>query len=319
MLVEGKWTEDWQPVQAADAQGRFLRQRSVFRGWLTADGAPGPAGQPGFEAVPGRYHLYVALICPWACRVLMMRVLKRLEHLLPVTVANPVLSEQGWRFGGGERADEDPLHGATYLHQLYTRADPHYTGRATVPVLWDRLTDTIVNNESADLVAMLDEAFAAHAEPTTSLRPRALRDEMAQLDAWIYETLNNGVYRAGFATSQDAYEEAVLAVFETLDKLETRLAAGGPYLFGERFTTSDVRLFVTLARFDTAYHGVFKCNLRRIVDYPALHAYLQRVHELPGIADTVELDHIRRGYYSIRTLNPNGIVPLGPSPSPFER
>jgi putative glutathione S-transferase len=311
MLVDGKWTEDWQPVQATDAKGGFVRQISSFRNWVTPDGAPGPTGQGGFKAEAGRYHLYAALICPWASRALAGRRLKRLECAVSVSIAEPRMTGQGWRFGDYPGADRDTLNGATYLHELYTRADPHFTGRATVPALWDRETGTIVNNESADILRMFNTGFGALADDTIDLYPQALRLEIDTWNKRIYPALNNGVYRAGFATTQAAYEEAYHGVFAMLDELEAHLASGH-YLAGEQLTEADVRLFVTLIRFDAAYFGLFKCNRKRIADYPALTAYLRRLLAVPEIRETVSIDHIKQGYYSIRSLNPNGIVPLGP-------
>ncbi|WP_431298827.1 glutathione S-transferase family protein [Tabrizicola sp. BL-A-41-H6] len=309
MLVNGKWTDNWQPVQAKDDQGRFIRQTSSFRNWITPDGSPGPTGSGGFKAEAGRYRLYVALICPWASRTLIARKLKGLENLIPVTVLNPVLTDQGWAFGGYPGADTDPLFGARHMHDLYTRADPTYTGRATVPALWDTKTNTMVSNESADIVRMFNTAFADLVPATPDLYPADLRDQIDALNDDIYGSLNNGVYKAGFASTQAAYEEAVAGVFATLDRLEDRLT--GDYLF-DRFTETDIRLFVTLIRFDAAYHGIFKTNRKRIADYPRLSAYMERVLRLPGVRDTVNLDHIKAGYYSIKALNPTGIVPVGP-------
>jgi putative glutathione S-transferase len=312
MLVEGKWTEDWQPVQATDAKGGFVRQVSGFRNWVTPDGSAGPTGEGGFPAEAGRYHLYVALICPWASRTLIARQLKGLEDAITVSVVEPALSPQGWRFGDYPGSDRDALNGATYIHEIYTATDPHYTGRATVPVLWDKTRRTIVNNESADIVRMLNSGFGDLARGDIDLCPADLLPEIDALNASIYPRLNNGVYRAGFATTQVAYDEAFNDVFTTLDELEARLGADGPYLFGKRFTEADIRLFVTLVRFDAAYHGLFKCNLRRIADYPELSTYTARVLDLPGVRSTVNIDHIKQGYYSIKALNPNGIVPVGP-------
>lgn len=312
MLVNGKWTADWHPVQATDDKGGFVRQVSGLRNWITPDGAAGPTGEGGFKAEAGRYHLYVALICPWASRTLIARVLKGLEQLVSVSVVAPELTDQGWRFGGYPGADLDSLNGASYMHEIYTRADPHYTGRATVPVLWDKQRQTIVNNESADILRMLNSGFGELADPGFDLYPQDLRAEIDALNERIYPRLNNGVYRAGFATTQGAYEEAFADVFGMLDELETLLEGQGPFLFGERLTETDVRLFVTLVRFDAAYHGLFKCNLRRLKDYPALSAYLARMLAIPGIRETVSIEHIKRGYYSIKALNPNGIVPAGP-------
>lgn len=313
MLVDGKWTDNWQPVQATDSKGGFVRQVSSFRNWVTPDGAPGPTGEGGFRAVAGRYHLYVALICPWASRTLIARRLKGLEEAISLSVVEPVISAEGWRFGTSPGATPDAVNGATYIHEIYTRADPHFTGRATVPVLWDKVRGTIVNNESADIVRMLNSGFGDLASNQFDLRPADLLDEIDALNDDIYLRLNNGVYRAGFATTQAAYEEAFWDVFSMLETLEGRLCAGkGPFLFGERLTETDIRLFVTLVRFDAAYHGVFKCNLKKLAEYPALSAYVADMLAVPGVRETVNIDHIKQGYYSIRTLNPNGIVPVGP-------
>lgn len=313
MLVNGIWKENWQPVQSKDEDGRFIRQTSSFRHWITPDGSPGPTGKGGFKAEQGRYHLYIAYICPWACRALMALSLKNLKNIISVSAVNPRLTDQGWQFGGFTGADEDPLHSARYMHQIYTYADPGFTGRATVPVLWDKHTDQMVNNESADILRMLNTAFAELVNDNgPDLYPEDLTTDIDALNQHIYTTLNNGVYQAGFATTQVAYEEAYQQVFETLDTLEQRLAETGTYLFGNRLTEADVRLFVTLVRFDAAYHGLFKCNRNTLKAMPNLYAYMQRILALDGIAKTVHLDHIKAGYYSIKALNPNGIVPAGP-------
>ena len=312
MLVDGKWTAEWHPVQATDKKGGFVRQTSGFRNWVTPDGSAGPTGEGGFKAEAGRYHLYVALICPWASRTLIGRKLKKLEDVISVSIVEPALSDEGWKFGDYPGSDRDGLNGFAYMHEAYTSADPHYTGRATVPVLWDKKTKTIVNNESADILRMLNSGFGDLADNDIDLYPEALRDAIDALNDYIYPRLNNGVYRTGFATTQLAYEEAFADVFATLQELETRLASGGPFLFGDRLTETDVRLFVTLVRFDAAYYGLFKCNLRRIADYRALQAYMMRVLNIPGVRDTVNIDHIKRGYYSIKALNPTRIVPVGP-------
>jgi putative glutathione S-transferase len=312
MLVNGKWVADWQPVQAKDAKGGFVRQTSSFRNWITPDGSPGSTGEAGFRAEAGRYHLYVALICPWASRTLIARQMKGLEEAISVSVVEPALTDQGWRFGDYPGSNRDPLNGASYLHEIYTQVDPAFTGRATVPVLWDKHRRTIVNNESADIVRMLNAGFGPLADNTIDLYPEDLRSEIDALNDRIYPRLNNGVYRAGFATTQEAYEEAFRDVFGMLDELEQRLS-GKAFLFGDRLTETDIRLFVTLIRFDAAYHGLFKCNLRRIADYPNLSAHLERMLAIPGIPGTVNIDHIKRGYYSIKSLNPTGIVPLGPA------
>lgn len=311
MLIEGKWTANWQPVQASDAKGGFVRQVSGFRNWVTPDGSAGPTGDAGFAAEAGRYHLYVALICPWASRTLIARKLKGLEDAISISIVNPRLDDEGWAFGGYPGTGPDDINGARHLHEIYTRADPLYTGRATVPVLWDKQLGTIVNNESADIVRMLNSGFGDLASGP-DLYPSPLRAEIDALNADIYPRLNNGVYRAGFAITQIAYEEAFDDVFSMLESLEARLDKGGPFLLGDALTEADIRLFVTLVRFDAAYHGLFKCNLRRLVDYPALSAYLAAMLAVPGIAETVSIEHIKAGYYSVKALNPNGIVPKGP-------
>lgn len=318
MLVKGRWISDWHPVQATDEKGGFVRQTSSFRNWITPDGSAGPTGEGSFPAEKGRYHLYVAYICPWASRTLIARKLKKLEEVVSLSVVEPALTDQGWRFGDYPGATRDEVNGATYLHEIYTLADPQVSGRATVPVLWDRKRRTIVNNESADILRMFNSGFGALADNSVDLCPQDLREEIEALNARIYPNLNNGVYRAGFATTQEAYEEAFHEVFAMLDELEARFADGRRFLSDDRFTEADIRLFVTLIRFDPAYYGLFKCNLRRLVDYPALKAYVGRVLAIPGVRETVNLDHIKRGYYSIKALNPTGIVPLGPEiPEPL--
>ncbi|MDL0431649.1 glutathione S-transferase family protein [Marinobacter sp. TBZ242] len=312
MLVNGVWKDNWQPVQAKDEAGRFIRQASPFRNWITPDGAPGPTGVGGFKAEKGRYHLYVAYICPWASRALMARQLKGLTDLIGVTVVNPRLTDQGWQFGGYPGAEEDTLNGARYMHELYTRADPQISGRATVPVLWDKHTGTIVNNESADILRMLNNAFAEIVDEGPDLYPEELAGDIDRLNEYLYTNLNNGVYQAGFASSQQAYNEAYDRVFAALDEMESRLADGRVYLFGDQLTETDIRLFVTLVRFDAAYHGLFRCNRNTLRAMPRLHAYMHRILALDGIANTVNLDHIKAGYYSIKALNPTGIVPAGP-------
>ncbi|MBY4840724.1 glutathione S-transferase family protein [Pantoea sp. DY-5] len=306
MLVNGKWSAEWHPVQATDQQGGFVRQTSSFRHWISADGSS------AFAAEPDRYHLYVALICPWASRTLLARSLKGLEKVISVSVVEPQLGAQGWHFGDYPGADRDWLNKAEYLHELYTRADADFTGRATVPVLWDKKTQTIVNNESADILRMLNSGFGALADDRIDLYPEDLRAEIDALNESIYPRLNNGVYRTGFATTQVSYQQAFNDVFSQLDELELRLQDGRTFLLGERLTEADIRLFVTLVRFDAAYHGLFKCNLRRLRDYPLLDRYLKSMLSVSGVRQTVNIDHIKQGYYSIKALNPNGIVPVGP-------
>lgn len=315
MLVDGKWQGDWQPVQKQDEEGRFERQPSSFRHWITSDGRAGPTGEGGFQAEAGRYHLYVALICPWASRALMVRALKGLKDAISVTVVEPFLTDQGWAFGDYPGASgAEPFFGARYLHEVYVQADPHYTGRVTVPLLWDKQRNMAVNNESADIIRMLNSAFDGVAgDASVDLYPEPLRPEIDDWNERLYTPFNNGVYRTGFAQSQQAYDEAVKDVFDTLDALEARLSDGRRYLHGDQLTETDIRAFATLVRFDAAYHGLFKCNLHRLADYAQLAAFTRRLHGLPEIRETVDLDHIKAGYYSIKALNPSGIVPKGPA------
>lgn len=311
MLIDGAWTSDWQPVQATDAEGGFVRQVSSFRNWVTPEGSPGPTGTGGFKAEAGRYHLYVALICPWASRTLIARRLKGLDEIISLSIVDPRLSEQGWRFDGYPGATPDHINGRTFLHEISTSADRRFTGRATVPLLWDKELATIVSNESADILRMMNAGFGDLADPTVDLYPEPF---CAEIDRWnerLYPSLNNGVYRAGFATTQGAYETAFNEVFEALDEVEAHLTTRR-FLVSDDLTEADIRLFVTLIRFDVAYHGLFKCNLRRIADYPAIAAYTRRMLSIPAIRETVDIDHIKQGYYAIKALNPTGIVPIGP-------
>ena len=311
LLVDGVWQDRWYETQ----QGRFERQESRFRSWVTPDGRPGPTGEGGYAAAPGRYHLFVSLACPWAHRALILRSLKGLQPAIGLSVTHWLMGEQGWSFEPGPGVVPDPILGARHLHELYVAADPHYTGRVTVPVLWDRECATIVSNESADIVRMLNGAFdRAGARPVADrfadLWPDDLRAEIEPVNRRVYDTVNNGVYRAGFATTQEAYEEAATALFETLDWLERRLS-DRRYLMGDAPTEADVRLFTTLVRFDAVYHGHFKCNLRRVMDYPALWRFTREIHAWPGVAETVDFTHIKRHYYqSHPSINPNRIVPL---------
>ena len=308
LLVDGHWQDRWYETR----DGRFERQDALFRNWVTPDGAPGPTGEGGFAAAPGRYHLYVSLACPWAHRTLILRRLKRLEPIIGVSVVNWLMGAHGWSFEPGEGVVPDPVHHAAFLHQIYTASAPHYTGRVTVPVLWDRERGRIVSNESADIIRMFSSAFDAAGAAAGDLAPAALLPEIDAVNARIYATVNNGVYRAGFATSQAAYQEAVESLFDSLDWLEQRLS-GQRFLVGGQLTEADIRLFSTLIRFDAVYVGHFKCNLRRIVDYPNLWAFTRDLYQWPGIARTVDLGHIKRHYYmSHPTINPTGIVPEGP-------
>jgi len=310
LLIDGRWHDQWYDTDGN--QGRFERSRSRFRNWVTADGAAGPDGEGGHRAEPGRYHLYVSLACPWAHRTLIFRQLKGLQGMIGVSVVHWLMADHGWTFQAGPGVIADPELGAGRLYQLYQHADPLYSGRVTVPVLWDRQRRTIVSNESADIIRMFNSAFDGVGAAEGDYWPAALRDDIDAVNERIYETVNNGVYKAGFATTQDAYEEAVRPLFDTLDWLEARLA-GQRYLCGTRLTEADWRLFTTLLRFDPVYHGHFKCNLRRIADYPNLHGYLRELYQHPAVAGTVDFDHIKRHYYcSHDQINPTGIVPLGP-------
>lgn len=309
LLVDGEWQDKWYDT-AGD--GKFRREEAGFRDWLSADGGPGPDGQAGHRAEPGRYRLYVSYACPWAHRTLIVRVLKGLEDLVPVSAVHWRMRDHGWTFEDAPGVIPDPVMGAMYMYQLYARARPGMTGRVTVPLLWDQATDTIVNNESSEIIRMFNTAYDGLGAKPGDFYPEALRAQIDAVNARVYRDVNNGVYRAGFATTQAAYEEAVRPLFDTLDWLESRLAAEH-WLVGSRLTEADIRLFTTLVRFDAVYHGHFKCNLRRIADYPALHAFTARMMELPGVRDTVHFDHIKRHYYeSHPTINPTGIVPLGP-------
>lgn len=315
LLVNGEWQDQWYDTSK---DGRFKRSESAFRNWITADGSAGPSGQGGFKAESGRYHLYVSLACPWAHRTLIFRQLKGLVEHISVSVVHPHMLENGWEFGRDfesttNLAMGDALFNSDYLYQIYSRAQADYSGRVTVPVLWDKQRNTIVSNESSEIIRMLNSAFNDLTGNPVDFYPEPLRQEIDELNERIYHNVNNGVYKAGFATTQAAYEEGVKPLFETLDWLEQRLQQGGPNLLGEQQTEADWRLFTTLYRFDPVYVGHFKCNLKRIADYPALSAYLQRLTTEPGVAETCDLGHIKQHYYySHSTINPYRIVPLGP-------
>ncbi len=320
MLVDGQWQDVWYDTESTG--GRFVRSDSQFRNWVTEDGSAGPTGEAGFEAEPGRYHLYVSLACPWAHRVLIMRTLKGLEDMIPISVVHWLMAEDGWTFADGPGVIQDPINNARYLRDVYIAAEQCYSGRVTVPVLWDKKRRTIVNNESSEIIRMLTRAFDRLGAKPGDYYPEELRPEIDAVNARVYDGCNNGVYKAGFATSQDAYDEAVRGVFETLDWVENRLSRER-YLAGDRLTEADIRLFTTMLRFDEVYHGHFKCNRRRIVDYPNLWAFTREIYQLPGVARTVNFEHIKKHYYqSHRTINPTGIVPVGPAPDflqPHER
>ncbi len=310
-LIDGIWTSSNQFTTRKD--GRFQRQDSSFRNWITPDGTPGPSGTGGFKAEAGRYHLYVSYACPWAHRTLIFRALKGLTGLIDISVVHPDMLDSGWTFSTDfNGATGDTLFGLRALHALYARAAPNVSGRATVPVLWDKAQGTIVSNESSEIIRMFNAAFDGLTGNADDYWPEDLRAAIEPVNARIYDTVNNGVYRAGFATTQAAYDEAVHALFDTLDWLEDRLSHQH-YLMGDRLTEADWRLFPTLIRFDPVYHLHFKCNRRRIIDYPNLWAYTRDLYQWPGIADTVWLDHIVRHYhYSHDSINPYRIIPINP-------
>lgn len=292
--------------------GRFVRQDSTFRNWVTPDGTPGPTGASGFQAEPGRYHLYISLACPWAHRTLIFRKLKGLERAITLSAVGAFMGSRGWSFDPGPGVIPDSVNGARYLSEIYLRADPGYSGRWTVPVLWDRHTRTIVNNESSEIIRMFNSAFDRAGASGPDFYPERLRGEIDALNDFIYPNINDGVYRAGFATTQEAYAEAARNLFAALDGLEQRLA-GRRYLAGDLITEADWRLFTTLVRFDAVYHGHFKCNLRRLIEYPNLWAYTRELYQVPGISGTVDIPFIKEHYYRSHTmLNPSGIVPIGP-------
>ncbi len=311
MLVDGEWRSARDLTGSED--GAFHRKPSAFRNWVTADGSAGPSGEGGFEAEAGRYHLYVSLACPWAHRTLILRKLKGLERAIDVSVVHWLMGEMGWELRTGDGATGDPLYGFDYLHQLYQKADPSFTGRVTVPVLWDKQRETIASNESAEIIRMLNSEFDAAAEhPELDFYPEALQDDIEAVNERVYHTVNNGVYKCGFATAQDAYDKAFGELFDTLDWLEERLGRQR-YLAGDRITEADWRLFTTLVRFDPVYVTHFKCNKRRIVDYPNLWGYTRELYQWPGVAGTVDFTHIKNHYYqSHESVNPTRIVARGP-------
>ncbi|MHC8338630.1 glutathione S-transferase family protein [Pseudomonas sp. HLT2-19-2] len=310
LLVEGRWHDQW---YESSKDGAFQREQAQRRNWLTADGKPGPTGVGGFAAEAGRYHLYVSLACPWAHRTLILRKLKGLESLIDVSVVSWLMLENGWTFDQNLGSTGDKLDHFNFMHQRYTADTADYTGRVTVPVLWDKQQNRIVNNESAEIIRMFNGAFDDLTGNDLDFYPAPLRGQIDALNERIYPAVNNGVYRAGFATSQKAYEEAFDELFEELDRLEQLLGANR-YLTGEYLTEADIRLFTTLIRFDAVYYGHFKCNLRRIADYPNLSNWLREIYQWPGIAETVDFEHIKHHYYaSHKTINPTGVVPKGPA------
>ncbi len=312
LLVNGKWHDQW--YDTGKTGGKFEREAARFRNWVTADGSAGPVGEGGFAAESGRYHLYVSMACPWAHRTLIFRKLKGLEQHIDVSVVHPDMVENGWEFRPGGTEHQDHLYNSEFMHQVYTRAAPDYSGRVTVPVLWDKQRETIVSNESADIIRMFNSAFNEldGVNADLDLYPESLRSEIDAVNERVYDTVNNGVYKAGFATAQDKYEEAYKALFESLDWLEAKLESQR-YVTGSQITEADWRLFTTLIRFDAVYYSHFKCNRQQIRDYPNLSGYLRELYQVSGVAETVDIRQIKQHYYvSQRTINPTQIVPVGP-------
>ena len=310
LLQDGKWVDQWYDTESSG--GHFVRKASQFRSWVTLDGTAGPSGDGGFKAESGRYHLYVSLACPWAHRTLIFRALKELEQMISVSVVHWYMAEDGWTFAAGDGVLPDTVNDAQLMHEVYTKAMSDYSGRVTVPVLWDKQTKTIVSNESSEIIRMFNSAFDGIGAKAGDYYPPDMRSETDSLNERIYATVNNGVYQCGFATTQAAYQEAVTPLFDTLDWLEDRLRSKR-YLTGDQITEADWRLFTTLIRFDAVYVGHFKCNIRRIADYPNLSEYLRDLYQQPGIAKTVNMEHIKRHYYeSHETINPSRVVPQGP-------
>ena len=310
LLVDGQWQDKWYDTEASG--GRFVREDAGFRNWVTADGSAGPTGVGGFKAEANRYHLYVSLACPWAHRTTIYRKLKGLEDMISLSVVHPFMGDKGWTFAEGAGVIADPIVNASYLYEVYVAAKPDYTGRVTVPILWDKKTNTIVSNESSEIIRMLNSAFDEVGATDVNFLPKALLAEIDTINEFVYSAVNNGVYKAGFATTEAAYTEAVVTLFDALDTLEARLA-DQRYLLGDTITEADWRLFTTLVRFDAVYVGHFKCNIRRIVDYPNLWGYLRDLYQVPGIAETVSIEHIKAHYYtSHANINPTRIIPVGP-------
>jgi len=310
-MVDGAWHDEWYDTGSSD--GRFIRADAQFRHWVTADGSPGPSGEGGFAAAAGRYHLYISNACPWAHRTRIMRTLKGLADWIGLSVVHWHMGAQGWTFEPGDGVIPDPVHDARYMHEIYRAAVADYSGRVTVPVLWDKHTATIVNNESSEIMRMFNSAFDELGASPGDYYPAALRDEIDAVNARVYDSVNNGVYKCGFATSQLAYDEAIEPLFDTLDWLDARLARQR-YLVGETLTEADWRLFTTLIRFDPVYVGHFKCNKKRLIDYPNLSRLARELYAYPGVAETVNMRHIKHHYYgSHATINPSGVVPAGPA------
>ncbi len=311
LLVDGKWHDTWYDTKSTS--GAFKRSAAQFRNWITSDGQPGPSGKGGFNAESGRYHLYVSYACPWAHRTLIFRELKELSDHVSVSIVHPEMMENGWSFKTGfQGTTGDTLNGLDYAHQIYTRADPQYSGRVTVPVLWDKHLETIVSNESSEIIRMFNSAFDGITGNTDDYWPEAMHDEIEEVNARVYSDINNGVYKCGFASTQEAYDAAVHPLFETLEWLEQRLSSKR-YLMGDRITEADWRLFTTLIRFDPVYHLHFKCNRDRLIDFPNLWAFTRELYQWPGVAPTVNMEHIvRHYYYSHNSINPHRIIPINP-------
>jgi len=310
LMVDGTWHDEWYDTASND--GRFIRADAQFRNWITADGSPGPSGEGGFRAEPGRYHLYIGNACPWAHRTRIMRRLKGLDDWIDLSIVHWHMGDQGWTFEPGDGVVPDPIHNARYAHEIYRAAAPDYSGRVTIPILWDKQTSTIVSNESSEIIRMFNSAFDELGATPGDYYPAALRAEIDTVNARVYDCVNNGVYKCGFATSQQAYDEAVGPLFDTLNWLDERLATQ-PYLVGETVTEADWRLFTTLIRFDPVYVGHFKCDKKRLIDYPNLSRLTRTLYEVPGVAETVNMAHIRQHYYgSHESINPSRIVPAGP-------
>jgi len=310
LLVDGQWHDQWYDTKKSD--GKFVRDQAGFRNWITADGSAGSSGEGGFKAGVGRYHLYISHACPWAHRTMIFRAIKGLEEMISISVVNSFMAENGWTFEEGEGVIPDPIHNAHFMHQVYTAAKPDMSGRVTVPVLWDKHQNTIVSNESSEIIRMFNSAFDDVGATQGDYYPQALRSEIDELNERIYHTVNNGVYKSGFATTQEAYEDAVVPLFESLDWIEVILSENR-YLIGNQITEADWRLFTTLIRFDPVYVGHFKCNLKRIADYKNISGYICELYQVEGVAETVHMDHIKDHYYeSHKTINPTGIVPMGP-------
>ena len=310
LLVDGKWHDQWYDTKKSG--GRFIRSDSQFRNWITKDGSPGPTGEGGYKAEPNRYHLYISYACPWASRTMIMRRLKGLGDIISVSAVHPFMGENGWTFEEAPGVIADPIFNADYMHQIYTNVEPDYSGRVTVPVLYDKKTNTIVNNESSEIMRMFNSAFEGLTSNDYDFSPAELLDEIDEINAFVYDNINNGVYKSGFATDQAVYEEEVTNLFDALDKLEAHFEEN-EYLVGNQITEADWRLFTTLVRFDSVYFGHFKCNIRQLVDYKNLWRYTRELYHWPGVKETVNFDHIKDHYYTSHgTINPNRIVPKGP-------